>query len=77
MGDRWRLWDIGWGYIIEEGERQVKVLIKNLAIFFLCPSKQFLLISFQIQLMEYFFQNQREQRHMLLGCTDKMVTPEI
>ncbi len=32
---------------IEEGiDRQVKVLIKNLAIFFLCPSKQFLPISF-------------------------------
>ncbi len=28
-------------------ERQVKVLIKNLAIFFLCPSKQFLLLSFK------------------------------
>ncbi len=28
-------------------ERQVKVLLKNQAIFFLCPSKQFLLISFQ------------------------------
>ncbi len=42
---------------LEEGiERQVKVLDKNLAIFFLCPSKQFLpiLISFQIQLLEYF-----------------------
>jgi hypothetical protein len=37
---------------IEEGkvERQVKVLIKNLAIFFLCPSKEFLLLSFKIQL---------------------------
>ncbi len=31
-------------------ERQVKVLIKNLAIFFLCPSKHFLPISFQILL---------------------------
>ncbi len=27
--------------------------------------------------VEYFFQNQREQRHMQLGYTDKMVTPEI
>ncbi len=31
-------------------ERQVKVLIKNLAIFFLFPSKEFLLISFKIEL---------------------------
>ncbi len=37
-------------------KRQVKVLIRNLAIFFLCPSKQFLPISFQIQLLEYFSQ---------------------
>ncbi len=35
-------------------ERQVKVLLKHLAIFFLCPSKQFLPISFQIQLLEYY-----------------------
>jgi hypothetical protein len=34
-------------------ERQVKALIKNLAIFFLWPSKQFLPISCQIQLLEY------------------------
>jgi hypothetical protein len=31
-------------------ERQVKVLIKNLAILFLFPSKEFLPISFKIQL---------------------------
>jgi hypothetical protein len=31
-----------WAVTIEEGERQVKVLIKNLAIFFLFPSKGFL-----------------------------------
>ncbi len=31
-------------------ERQVKVLIKNLASFFLYPSKQFLPISLKIQL---------------------------
>ncbi len=37
-------------------KRQVKVLIRNWAIFFLCPSKQFLPISFQIQLLEYFSQ---------------------
>ncbi len=35
-------------------EQQVKALVKNLAIFFLWPSQQFLLISFQIQLLEYF-----------------------
>jgi hypothetical protein len=33
-------------------ERQVKVLIKNLAIFLLFPSKEFLPISFKIQLLE-------------------------
>jgi hypothetical protein len=32
-------------------ERQVKVLIKNLAIFFPLPSKEFLLISFKIQVL--------------------------
>jgi hypothetical protein len=35
-------------------EWQVKVLIKNLAIFFLCPSMQFLPISFQIKLLEWY-----------------------
>jgi hypothetical protein len=34
-------------------ERQVKVLIKNLAIFFLFPSKQFLPILLKIQLLQY------------------------
>jgi hypothetical protein len=33
-------------------ERQVKVLMKHLAIFFLIPSKKFLPISFEIQLLE-------------------------
>ncbi len=33
-----------------------------MSIFFLCPSKQFLLISFQIQLLEYCPQKQKEQR---------------
>jgi hypothetical protein len=52
---------------IEEGRaRQVKVLIKNLAIFFLCLSKQFPQISFQIQLLEYFPQKQKEQRQKQL-----------
>ncbi len=58
-------------------EHQVKVLIKNLAIFFLCPSKQFLPISFQIMLLEYFPEKQKEQRHTELGYTDKMVTTQI
>ncbi len=58
-------------------ERQVKVLIKNLAIFFLCPSMQFLSISFQIKLLEYFPQKQKEQRHNLLGYTDKLVNTQI
>jgi hypothetical protein len=44
----------------------VKVLIKNLAIFFLCPSKQFLPTSFQIQLLEYFPQKQKELRQKQL-----------
>jgi hypothetical protein len=48
-------------------ERQVRVLIKNVAIFFLCPSKQFLSISFQIQLLENFAQKQKEPRHKQLG----------
>ncbi len=48
-------------------ERQVKVLIKNLAIFFLCPSKQFLPISFQIQLLVHFPKKQKEQIHKQLG----------
>jgi hypothetical protein len=29
----------------EEIDRQVKVLIKNLAIFFLCPSKQYISVD--------------------------------
>jgi hypothetical protein len=33
-------------------ERQVKALINNLAIFFLFPSKEFLPISFKIQLLK-------------------------
>ncbi len=33
-------------------ERQVKVLIEHLAIFFLLPTKKFLPISFKIQLLE-------------------------
>jgi hypothetical protein len=44
---------------IEEGRAVSKILIKNLAIFFLCPIKQFLPVSFKIQLLEYFPQNRR------------------
>jgi hypothetical protein len=51
---------------IEEGIRQVKVLIKHLAIFFLFPSKNFLPISFQIQLLETSFQKKKEQRQKQL-----------
>ncbi len=60
---------------IEEIDRQVKVLIKNLAIFFLCPSKQystFLSILFQIQLLEYFPQKQKEQGHKQQKYSDKL-----
>ncbi len=52
---------------IEEGRAAKKNLIKYLAIFFLCPSKQFLPISFQIQLAEYFPQKQKEKRHKQLS----------
>ncbi len=50
-------------------EQQVKVLIKNLinlAIFVLYSGKQFLPISFQIQLLECFPQKQKEQRQKQL-----------
>jgi hypothetical protein len=53
--------------ITEEGRAAVKVLIKNLAIFFLCPNKQFLPIPLQIQLLEYIPQKQKEQRQKPLG----------
>jgi hypothetical protein len=52
------------GQSIEEGgAAKIKARIKNFATFFLCPSKQFLSISFQIQLLEYFPQKQKEPRH--------------
>jgi hypothetical protein len=57
-------------------ERQVKVLIKNLAIFFLFSSKEFLPISFKIQLLETSPQNQKDQRQKQLGA-DKLVTTQI
>jgi hypothetical protein len=57
--------------VIEEGtvERQVKVLIKYLAIFFLFPSKKFLPISFKIQLLETSPQKQKEQRQRQLDVS--------
>ncbi len=57
--------------VIEEGaaERQVKVLIKYLAIFFLFPSKTFLPISFKIQLLETSPQKQKEQRQNQLDVS--------
>jgi hypothetical protein len=45
----------------DRSDHRGTVLIKYLAIFFLCPSKQFLLKSFQIQLVEYFSQNRRNK----------------
>ncbi len=63
---------MGWG--IEEGtvERKVKVLIKNLAIFFLFPSKEFLPIPFKVQLLETSPQKQKEQTKKQLGA-DKLL----
>jgi hypothetical protein len=52
-------------HAMQKIERQVKVLVKNLAIFFLCPNKQFLPISFQIQLLKYFPQKQKKQRQKI------------
>jgi hypothetical protein len=59
---------------IEEGtiERQVKVRIKIWK-----AGKQFLPISSQIQLLEYFPRKQKEQKHKQLGYTDKLVTTQI
>ncbi len=56
---------------IEEGtvERQVKVLIKHLAIFFIFPRKHFLPISFKIQLLEISPQKQKEQRQLQLDVS--------
>ncbi len=66
----------GGGLILDSGakivERQEKVRIKkfaNLAIFFLCPNKQFLSIPFQIQLLEYFPQKQKEQKTKAVRCS--------
>ncbi len=69
--------DIRWDYSIEEGRAASKVLFKNLPTFFLCLSKQFLPISFQIHLLEYFLQKQKKQRHKKLGYTDKLVITQM
>jgi hypothetical protein len=45
-----------------------KVLIKNLAIFLLFPCKEFLPISFKIQLLDTSPQKQKEQRKKQLGA---------
>ncbi len=57
--------------VIDEGTvlRQVKVLSKYLAIFFLFPSKKFLPISFKIQLLETSPQQQKEQRQKELDVS--------
>ncbi len=49
-----------WVHSIEEVRaRQAKVLIKNVAVFFLFPSKEFLPISFKFQLLETSPQKQK------------------
>ncbi len=54
--------------VIEKGtvERQVKVLINHLALFFLFSSKKFLPISFKIQLLETSPRKQKEQEQKQL-----------
>ncbi len=47
--------------VMEEGRAARKVLIQNLSVFFLFPSKEFLQISFKIQLLETSPQKQKEQ----------------
>ncbi len=60
----------GRGRCIEEGiERQVKVLIKHLAIFLLLPTKKFLPISLKIPLLETSPQKQKEQRQKQLDVS--------
>ncbi len=57
----------------------MKVLIKNLAYFFLFPNKEFLPTSFlffKIQLLQTSPQKQKEQRQKQLG-EDKLVTTQI
>jgi hypothetical protein len=59
-------------------ERQVNVLSKHLAIFFLFPSKKFLPISSKIQLLEISPQIQKEQRQKQLNVffSDVFSLPE-
>ncbi len=39
--------------------------------------KQFLSISFQMQLLEYFPQKQKDQRHKQLGYSDKLLATQM
>jgi hypothetical protein len=57
------------GYPQRKVERQVKVLSKHLAVFFLLPSKKFLPISFKIQLLETSAPKQKEQRQKQLDVS--------
>ncbi len=63
-------------HVIEEGRAASKSLIKNLAIFYLFPSKEFLPISFKIRLLETSPQKLKDQRRKQLGA-DKLVTTQI
>jgi hypothetical protein len=47
-----------------------------LAIFFLFPSKEFLPISFKIQLLETSPEKEKDQREKQLGA-DKLVTTQV
>jgi hypothetical protein len=73
------LWFLVWLFLYSKRkvERQVKVLIKNLA-FSSCLflSEQFLLISFKIQMFETSSLNQKEHRKQQLGA-DRLVTTQI
>jgi hypothetical protein len=53
-------------------ERQVKVLIKNLAIFFLFPSKKFL--PFKFQLLKISPQKEEEQNQEQLDAEKFVIT---
>ncbi len=57
------------GSCIEEGRAASKNLIKNLAVFFLLPSKKFLAISFKIQLLETSPPKQKEPRQKQLDVS--------
>jgi hypothetical protein len=52
--------------------------MKNFAIFFLCPSKQFLPISFQTQLLNIFSPKKEGTKTLAaIGYTGKLVTTQI